>query len=209
MPHELREILEVVPEGVALLRCLPDGDAALRADDPLVRALVRDGARLHRELLRTHDVECGHGEHVRRGEQCASAVILRVRHDLAEQREIDRVARDARPHRLLRLLAGKDRDAVRYLARPERSHEAPVPLGVADAADLRHRFRCEDLREPKSKTEDTEEVREALASRPTILVGDALISRRRRDARPCLITERRTDRGRAAVGVRGVRSRFH
>jgi hypothetical protein len=112
----------------------------------------RPGARLLRELARGHEVDGGDGEHVERGEQRAAAVVLRVREGLAEEREVEHVAGDARPHGLLGVLVGEDGDAVADLAEPHGAHRVDARgVGVLHADDAVHDLGREQLGEPEAR----------------------------------------------------------
>ena len=151
-----------------------------------------------------HDVERRHGEHVGRREQRAAAVVLRIRHRLAEQREVERVSGDARPDAPSRAAASRvsrcrceiSRAPIARMSRALRSSASLMPQSLDMPLGREH------LRQSESDAEHAEEVGETLTAGAAVLVGDALISRRGRGVRPRSFLECRAERPRAAVGIR-------
>jgi hypothetical protein len=159
-------------------------------------------ARLLRELARRHEVDGGDGEHVDRGEERAAAVVLGVRERLAEERQVEHVAGDARPHGLLRVLVGEDGDAVADLAQPHRAHRRDGRgVGVLHADDAVHDLRREELGQPEAEAEVAEEVGGALAAGAAVVVGEALVGLGGRGGGAGARPERRAD----VVAVRRAR----
>src|SRR5688500_15325671 len=161
MPHALRDVLDVLPELADFRDRLVDGDAARRADDPLVGAFVGDRPGLLGQLLRGHDIECRYRKHVRGREQRRRAIVVTVAERLAEEREVERVTGDTRPHRFRRLLVREHRKSVRDLAHAHEAHdEAVLVVMRVDAARTRDDAGHRDLREAESEAEHPEEVGE-------------------------------------------------